>query len=145
MIKQQLHGRITHAQERYNFPRKTYSGTVWCEMKKRIKTNINIFTSANDTTSLEYVANPSYYQPLCIYWSHWSLFWLLDKGNLNQGILSMPYILIQSIIIWCRGSFVSLNLYHYALKRVRPSLDLYLNIIKSEELGTPPPMMRGWR
>ena len=54
---------------------------------------------------------------------------------MTQGILLVPYTLIQSILIGLRGCFVLLTLYHYALKSGQLSPDLHLNMIKSEELG----------
>ena len=51
---------------------------------------------------------------------------------MTQGILLVPYTLIQSILIGLRGCFVLLTLYHYALKSGQLSLGFYLNRIKLE-------------
>ena len=52
------------------FQDKTYAGSILCKIHKRIIMNIDMIAAPNDTTSLEYVVNPSCYQPLSFYWSH---------------------------------------------------------------------------
>ena len=57
------------------------------------------------------------------------------RGNLDQGILAMPYNLILSIFLDHISCFFQLTLYHYTLKRVQLFLDSHLNNINSELLG----------
>ena len=53
---------------------------------------------------------------------------------MNQGLLLIPYNLIQYLLLGFRGRFFSLTLHQYEIKRGQLYLDLYLNIISSEEL-----------
>ena len=93
-------GRITPVHETYltNFPRKIIPGErlVWNE--ERIIKNIYIVTATTGTISLVYVEDTSWYQPQTFYLKLMiSSVVPVQGGDMNQGILLLPYTLMKSL------------------------------------------------
>ena len=99
------------------FQDKIDSRVAFWNIHKCINYNIVVINAPNGTTSLSYVVNPSWYQPLSIYWSHREIFWCLYGGVLSQDILSIQYNLSRSIFLGDISYFGPLPLFHYMIQK----------------------------